>query len=127
MNILLIGATGMVGSRILSEALERGHKVVAAARKPDSVPANPNVTAVAANVNDTAAITDLAKEADVIITAVSPRNTDDAFKDAVDFAASLIAVVKATGKSLLMVGGGSSLNIPDGTSCLDTTPDFIMA
>lgn len=44
-----------------------------------------------------------------------------------DFTTSLIAVVKATGKRLLMVGGGLSLNMPDGTSCLDTTPDFIMA
>lgn len=38
MNILLIGATGMVGSRILNEALSRGHRVTAAVRDPPGCP-----------------------------------------------------------------------------------------
>ena len=32
LNILLVGASGMIGSRILSEAASRGHHVTAAAR-----------------------------------------------------------------------------------------------
>ena len=36
-NILVIGSTGMVGSRIVNEAVRRGHTVTAASRsgKPD--------------------------------------------------------------------------------------------
>ena len=46
MNILLIGATGMVGSRILAEASSRGHKVSAAARAPEKIAAMDQVTAL---------------------------------------------------------------------------------
>ena len=34
MNIVLIGATGAIGSRILDEALRRGHMVTAVTRDP---------------------------------------------------------------------------------------------
>ena len=32
MKILLIGATGMIGSRVAAEALRRGHQITAATR-----------------------------------------------------------------------------------------------
>ena len=34
MKIALIGATGFVGSKVLAEALQRGHQVTALARNP---------------------------------------------------------------------------------------------
>ena len=34
MNIVLIGATGGIGSRVLDEALRRGHTVTATSRDP---------------------------------------------------------------------------------------------
>ena len=37
MNIVLIGATGAIGSRILDEALRRGHRVTGLTRDPDLV------------------------------------------------------------------------------------------
>ena len=33
-NVLLIGATGFVGSAVLNELVSRGHKVTAVARNP---------------------------------------------------------------------------------------------
>ena len=36
MKILVIGATGMVGSRVVAEALSRGHAVIGAARTPST-------------------------------------------------------------------------------------------
>lgn len=126
MNILLIGATGMVGSRILNEALSRGHTVTAAVRDPARLPAHPAVTPVALDVTSAAAVIPQAQAGDVIISAVSPRNSDDAVADALAFTEALIAVQKATGKRLLMVGGGSSLNMPDGSSALDDAPKAIL-
>ena len=43
-NILVIGSTGMVGSRIVNEAVRRGHTVTAASRsgKPVDGAAQPN-------------------------------------------------------------------------------------
>ena len=36
-NVILIGATGFVGSAILDELVERGHKVTAVVRHADKV------------------------------------------------------------------------------------------
>ncbi|MGM9740788.1 MAG: NAD(P)H-binding protein, partial [Candidatus Cryptobacteroides sp.] len=48
-NIVLIGASGFVGSAILNEALLRGHKVTAISRNIENIPAgNPNLTVVRA-------------------------------------------------------------------------------
>jgi len=126
MKILLIGATGMVGSRILNEAVLRGHQIIAATRNADNIEATDNVTAVTLDVNDNKVVAKQAANVDVIISAVSPRNTGDALKDATDFTQSLIKVSNETGKRILMVGGASSLHLPDGTSGLDSTPEAIM-
>lgn len=37
MKIALVGATGMVGQRILQEALQRGHQVTAVVRDPSRI------------------------------------------------------------------------------------------
>lgn len=126
MKILLIGATGMIGSRILAEALARGHSVTAAVRDTSKLTAAKGVQAAAVNVNDAAAVAELAASADLVISAVSPRNSGDAVKDATTFTEALIEMQRKTGKRLLMVGGGSSLQMPDGASVLDSTPDFIL-
>lgn len=34
MRVVVVGATGMVGSRVVDEAAARGHRVVAASRRP---------------------------------------------------------------------------------------------
>ena len=47
MKILLIGASGMIGSRVLDEAVARGHEVTAAARRPEKVKTGPKIKAVA--------------------------------------------------------------------------------
>ncbi|MEM9279768.1 MAG: NAD(P)H-binding protein [Pseudomonadota bacterium] len=126
MNILLIGASGMVGSRILDEAVTRGHEVTAAVRSPEKIETKQGVTAVKLDVNDAAAVTANAQAADVVVSAVSPRNSGDAVKDAEEFTRSLIEAHEKTGKRILMVGGGSSLNMPDGTNCLELTPETIL-
>jgi len=126
MNILLIGASGMVGSRVLSEAVARGHSVVAAGRNPDKIEQQDSVHAIALDVEDSDAVLAEAANADVVISAVSPRNSGDAIQDAINFTTVLIKVSEQTGKRILMVGGGSSLVMPDGTSALELTPDFIL-
>lgn len=44
MKIALIGATGNVGSRILTELLNRGHEVTGIARHPEKLSPQPNLT-----------------------------------------------------------------------------------
>lgn len=126
MKILLIGASGMIGSRILHEATSRGHQVVAAARSPEKIGKVDGVDPIALDVNDAEAVAEAAATVDVIISAVSPRNSGDAQADARAFTDALIEAQRMSGKRLLMVGGGSSLQMPDGTSVLELTPAAIL-
>jgi putative NADH-flavin reductase len=122
MNILLVGASGMIGSRILSEATSRGHTVIAAARHPEKIAAGPKVRAVKLDATDKDALTKLAKDADVIVTATSPRGGGDPAKEAKAVADAAIAAATATGKRLVVVGGAGSLNLPNGQPLAETLP-----
>ena len=124
MKILLLGASGMVGSRILAEAAERGHEVIAAARSPEKIAEFPGVTAVKADAHDASTFTAYAAEADLVIGAVSPRNGGDALAEATAYAKALIA---AKPKRVIMVGGAGSLSLPDGTPVVDVLPPEYVA
>lgn len=120
--ILLVGASGMIGSRILAEAVRRGHRVIAAARHPERVSSSPNVEAVALDATDRATFLVLASRADVIVFATSPRSGGDPLAEEKAVANSAIATARAAAKRLLVVGGAGSLKMPDGRSVLDTLP-----
>ena len=120
LNILLVGASGMIGSRILAEATSRGHHVTAAARHPEKITAGANVKAVKLDATDKAALTALAKDADVIVT--SPRGGGDPIQEAKAVGDAAIAAAQATGKRLFVVGGAGSLKTADGKSVADTLP-----
>jgi uncharacterized protein len=53
-KIVIVGATGFIGSKILAEAVSRGHIVTALCRHPDNVAKYVNVRAVQVEVIDTA-------------------------------------------------------------------------
>lgn len=121
MKLLIIGATGMIGSRILKEALDRGHSIIAAARKPETITPSAKVEAVKLDLHDSQQLRDLSSKVDVVVAAVSPRNSNDAQSEAVDYAKALIAGIGET--RLMLVGGAGSLNLPDGTPVADVVPE----
>ena len=56
-KIVLFGASGMIGSRALAEALARGHEVTAVVRDPAKVTTvHPHLAVVAGDVTDLAAV-----------------------------------------------------------------------
>ena len=115
MKIALIGASGNVGSRILEEALRRGHNIVAIARDAGKIPARTGVTTVSADVKNADALASAIKGADVVVS--SGRFTTFT-------AADLLPAVKAAGvKRLAVVGGAGSLEIAPGKALIDT-PEF---
>lgn len=122
LNILLVGASGMIGSRVLAEASSRGHQVTAAARRPERIAKAPGVSPVKLDATDAAAFTALAKNADVIVLATSPRSGGDPVPEAKAVGDAGIAAAKATGKRLVVVGGAGSLKLPDGKPLMDTLP-----
>jgi len=76
MNIAIVGASGMIGSKILAEALSRGHVVTAISRHPENLPAelksHANLRPAQAEVTDTAALIKLFHGQDAIIHAYAP-------------------------------------------------------
>ena len=77
MRLLLYGATGMLGQRILAEAVDRGHEVTAAARNPDRVQELPGVTLRQGDVLDADSVASLAEGHDAIVSAVGPGHAGD--------------------------------------------------
>ncbi len=69
MKVVLYGASGMIGSRVLKELVSRGHQVTAVVRNPDKVAAAPGVTVVKGDVTDAASVAATAKGADAVISA----------------------------------------------------------
>jgi putative NADH-flavin reductase len=121
-SILLVGASGMIGSRILSEATSRGHYVIAASRHPEKIATGPNIQPVKLDATDEKAFEAEAKHADVIVLATSPRGGGDPLAEAKAVSDAAIAAARATHKRLVVVGGAGSLNYPDGRHVVDTLP-----
>jgi len=123
MKLVLFGATGTIGQRILSEALRRGHSVTAVARNPSKLQtADTNVTAVAGDVLDADQVAKIVAGHDAAINATSPAH--DAPEVVTDVARSLITGLKsAEVKRLLIVGGAGSLEVAPGVELVDT-PEF---
>ena len=72
-NVVLIGASGFVGTAILNELLNRGNKVTAIVRNPEKITiSNCNLSVVKADVSDVKTITDTCKGKDVVISAYIP-------------------------------------------------------
>ncbi|MBZ0271794.1 NAD(P)H-binding protein [bacterium] len=120
MKILLIGASGMIGSRILKEAASRGHDVIAAARHPEKIDNESAAQSVALDATDADAIARLAAGVDAIVSSVSPRGGGDPVEEATAVGDAVIQATEETGARLIVVGGGGSLKMPDGQYVLDT-------
>ncbi|SER77746.1 hypothetical protein SAMN05443377_11037 [Propionibacterium cyclohexanicum] len=118
MKIVVVGATGMVGSRIVAEALHRGHEVVAVTRRGTAVD---GATSAKAEFTDTPAILDLAKNADALVVAVPPSRTSPEPIEVNIEAHQRIIDAKPTTR-VLVVGGAGSL-LEDGVRLVDT-PGF---
>jgi putative NADH-flavin reductase len=123
LKILLVGATGMIGSRVLAEATSRGHEVTAVTRHPDKIATGPNVRAVGLDATDPKALAALARNADVLVTATSPRGGGDPAQEARAVGDSAISAAREAGRRLFVVGGAGSLNLPDGRPLAETLPD----
>src|SRR5712691_4953897 len=78
MRIALFGAGGIIGRRILDEALRRGHQVTAVVRDPTrfSGPAD-RVAVVQGDVVDAASVAAAVRGHDAVISAVGPAHTAD--------------------------------------------------
>lgn len=124
MELVILGASGFIGSAITAEALARGHQVTAVVNRPERVAAKAGLTVIGLDINDTAALTRLLSGKAVVISAFSGHAQQDvkgyylkAFNSVLN-----AATVAKVGR-LLVVGGAATLQLPDGSLLLDS-PDF---
>lgn len=125
MKIALIGATGFVGSAILTEALTRGHQVTAIVRHPEKLQAQKNLTIVNGDVMDGDGLSKVLKGNDVVVSAYNAGWTNpDLYNEFLKGAQSIQEAVKKAGvKRLIVIGGAGSLFIAPGVQLVDT-PQF---
>ncbi|MFE0101082.1 NAD(P)-dependent oxidoreductase [Streptomyces sp. NPDC059009] len=132
MHIGVIGATGTIGSRVVTEALGRGHHVTAFTRAAEGVnEARQNVTWRSVDVLDADAVAAALPGLDVLISGYQPGN---AARDMADTLARSIAdptLYATAARSLLkaleshprtrliVIGGAGSLEIRPGVTRAD--------
>lgn len=126
MNIALIGASGFVGTRILNEALQRGHKVTAIVRHPEKVTAqHPALTIKKGDARNEDELAQLLAGHDAVVSAYNAGWDNPNLYDEFLATSKTIekAVQKAGVKRLLVIGGAGSLEIAPGKQLVDS-PEF---
>lgn len=122
MKIVLIGATGFVGSAILKEALDRGIEVSAIVRNPEKIKSHNNLTIIKGNVMETEKLIEIFKGNDVIVSAYNAGWTNpDLYSEFIKGSQSIQEAVKQSGvKRYIVVGGAGSLFIEPDVQIVDT-------
>jgi len=125
MKITVFGAAGEVGSRIVSEALSRGHEVTAVVRTSTQLNKLPQgVTAVAGDAGIIEDVVRLTAGQDLVISAIRPPTGDEAL-----LASITQAILNGVAKSnvrVLVVGGAASLRFPgQADTTVLTEPNFL--
>lgn len=130
-RIVLIGATGFVGSAILKEALNRGLQVTAVARHPEKITVKSDLLTVAAlDVLSEDAVAEFVKGYDAVISAYNPGWTNPNIVEETHkgYTSIINGVKKAGVKRLQIVGGAGSLFVAPGKTVIDSgaLPDAIL-
>jgi len=126
MNVSLVGASGFVGAAILSEALNRGHKVTAIVRNPENITLeHENLGIIKADALDTDQIKAAFAGTDAVISAYNAGwSNPDIYEEFLKGSRSIEAAVKAAGiKRYIVIGGAGALEIAPGIQAVDT-PEF---
>ncbi len=133
LDIVVYGATGGVGSHVVQEALDRGHRVTAVSRKPESVTLqHDNLSVVKGDLLDKTSVTEIVKGKDVVILSVRGVIGDTyAPENALQFlsAEMLVDVLYPWGEAaprLLHVGGSGSLEVEPGVTFAAKLPVILL-
>jgi uncharacterized protein len=122
-KVVVFGAAGQFGRRIITEAVSRGHEVVAAVRNPAAAPDfGVGVAVVTGDVTSADSVAAVAKDADVLLLTVGGPGRA-LFTDAAATVLGVVAALPEPAPRIVHLGGGASLTTPDGTRFLDL-PSF---
>jgi hypothetical protein len=122
-KVVVFGAAGQAGQRIIAEATGRGHEVVAVVRRPERAPSfGAGVAVVAGDATSAEAVGAVAKDADVLVTtAGGPERA--MYRKIAETLVGAVAGLPRPAPRIIHLGGGATLTTPDGTPFLDL-PSF---
>ncbi len=130
MKMVLYGATGKAGSRILAELLRRGHDVIAVVRHPEKLASAPGLTVQQGDLSSVEAIAKAIDGAEVVVSAYAPPLEKTG--ELAEVTKREIAAVQRVSQHasspehaprLVVVGGAGSLLVAPGVT-LVSAPDF---
>jgi putative NADH-flavin reductase len=120
MNIVLIGASGFIGSALRKELLARGHQVHALVSNPQRLEPASGLTVTQVDVLDTDALARAIGRPDAVVSAFSGHAQQDVRGYyGRGFRSILAAIKRVPGLRLLVVGGAGSLDVAPGKQLLD--------
>jgi len=119
MKVVLFGATGKTGSRLLQELVSRGHSVTASARDVSKLSASPAQEVRQDDLSDAARIAETIRGADAVISAYAPP-ADDTDQLVGVTQRQVEAVRRAGVDRLLVVGGAGGLQVAPGVSLIES-------
>ncbi|WP_060874524.1 NAD(P)-dependent oxidoreductase [Myroides odoratus] len=130
-NIVLLGASGFVGTALLQEALERNIQVTAVVRNPEKIAIqHPNLTVVAGVIETVAQVAAWSKGKDAVISAYNPGwSNPNIYEETLRVYPMILEGVKQAGVNrLLIVGGAGTLFVQPGLRVVDSgaIPEAIM-
>jgi uncharacterized protein len=119
MKIIVLGAGGNTGRRVVAEVLSRGHPVTAGVRDPARGAPN-GVPTVIVDINTPETISAAVAGHDAVVSAIGPSRSDDA-RILVRAARALLAELpRAEVTRLVVVGGAGPLEVVPGVRLVDT-------
>ncbi|WP_069165553.1 NAD(P)-dependent oxidoreductase [Nocardia altamirensis] len=130
MDIGVFGATGVIGSRVVAEAVDRGHRVTAFTRDAARFPAeHGEADWRVADWLDADSIATAITGLDVVISAVNAgHGIADTIANAGNFVLGAQAMVRALERHprirVIAVGGAGSLEVAPGVQLVDTGEEF---
>jgi putative NADH-flavin reductase len=122
-RVVVWGAAGQLGRRIVAEAARRDHEVTAVVRRTETAPAfAEEVAVVAGDATSAESVAPVAKDADALVTAVSAPG-QEIYRTVAETMVGVAAALPHPAPRIIHMGGGATLTTPDGTRILDL-PSF---
>ncbi|MGI9201916.1 MAG: NAD(P)H-binding protein [Woeseiaceae bacterium] len=132
LDIVVYGATGKVGSHVVTEALARGHRVRAVSRNPEQIELrHDNLSIVKGDLLDDASIAGTVADQDVVVLSVRGVIGDsDLAESALQYLAAekLVDVLSQheNATRLIHVGGSGALEVRPGVLYAETLPKIAL-
>lgn len=113
-NIVVFGASGVIGGLIVTDALESGHNVIGISRSPERLTIDhPSFTALKGDITNLESFQEVTQGADAIIISVHGAGEDNAPENTVHARSAEMVIAALTGVEgapyVLQIGGATTM------------------